>query len=175
DGGRADPEWQEGAHLSRVGRGSGRRQIRADAPVRVGQEVAPPKLALAGVTKRFGGLRAVGACSFEIVPGTVVGLIGPNGSGKSTLFDLITGLQQPDEGAVFHDGHRIDGLATHEIARRGIGRTFQSVKLFRELPVRENLAIAAMGRGLDGWEGRAAEWLEGLGLTRPVDAPPRRP
>jgi len=136
----------------------------------VGQEVAPPKLALTGVTKRFGGLRAVASCSFEVVPGTVVGLIGPNGSGKSTLFDLVTGIQQPDEGAIFHDGHRIDGLATHEIARRGVGRTFQSVKLFRELPVRENLAIAAMGRGLRGWEGRADEWLERMGLTRLVDA-----
>jgi ABC-type branched-subunit amino acid transport system ATPase component len=77
----------------------------------VGQEVAPQKLALAGLSKWFGGLRAVGACSFEIAPGTVVGLIGPNGSGKSTLFDLVTGLLQPDEGAILHDGDRIDGLA----------------------------------------------------------------
>ena len=132
----------------------------------MGQEVAAPKLALAGLTKWFGGLRAVGACSFEIAPRTVVGLIGPNGSGKSTLFDLVTGLLRPDEGAIYYDGDRIDGLSTHEIARRGVGRTFQSVKLFRDLPVRENLAIAAMGRGLRGWEGRADEWLERMGLAR---------
>ena len=136
----------------------------------MGQEVDTPKLALAGLTKWFGGLRAVGACSFEIAPGTVVGLIGPNGSGKSTLFDLVTGLLRPDEGAIYYDGDRIDGLSTHEIARRGIGRTFQSVKLFRDLPVRENLAIAAMGRGLRGWEGRADEWLNRMGLARLVAA-----
>jgi len=137
----------------------------------VGKEVAPPKLVLAGLSKWFGGLRAVGACSFEIAPGTVVGLIGPNGSGKSTVFNLVTGLLRPDEGTILYDGERIDGLATHEIARRGVGRTFQSVKIFRDLPVRENLAIAAMGRGLRGWEPRADEWLARMGLTRLVDAP----
>jgi ABC-type branched-subunit amino acid transport system ATPase component len=141
----------------------------------VGQEVAaPPKLALAGLGKRFGGLRAVFACSFEIAPGTVVGLIGPNGSGKSTIFNLVTGLLRPDEGAIRLDGERIDGLATHEIARRGVGRTFQSVKIFRDLPVRENLAIAAMGRRLRGWEPRGREWLERLGLARLADAPAGR-
>jgi ABC-type branched-subunit amino acid transport system ATPase component len=141
----------------------------------VGQEVgAPPKLALAGLGKRFGGLRAVSACSFEIAPGTVVGLIGPNGSGKSTIFNLVTGLLRPDEGAILLDGERIDGLATHEIARRGIGRTFQSVKIFRDLPVRDNLAIAAMGRRLHGWEPRGREWLERLGLARFADAPAGR-
>jgi len=138
----------------------------------VGQEVArQPKLALAGLSKWFGGLRAVGGCSFEIMPGTVVGLVGPNGSGKSTIFNLVTGLLRPDEGAILYDGQRIDGLATHEIARLGVGRTFQSVKLFRDLPVRENLAIAAMGRGLHGWEPRADEWLARMGLTHLIDAP----
>ncbi len=138
----------------------------------MGQEVArPPKLALAGLSKWFGGLRAVGACSFEIASGTVVGLIGPNGSGKSTIFNLVTGLLRPDEGEILYDGERIDGLATHQIARRGLGRTFQSVKLFRDLPVRENLAIAAMGRGLRGWEPRGDEWFARMGLTHLVDAP----
>ena len=138
----------------------------------MGKEVAPPpKLALAGLSKWFGGLRAVSACSFDIAPGTVVGLIGPNGSGKSTIFNLVTGLLRPDEGAILYDGERIDGLATHEIARRGVGRTFQSVKIFRALPVRENLAIAAMGRRLRGWEPRAQEWLARMGLTHLVDAP----
>ncbi len=141
----------------------------------MGQEVAaPPKLALAGLGKRFGGLRAVSACSFEIAPGSVVGLIGPNGSGKSTIFNLVTGLLRPDEGAIRLDGERIDGLGTHEIARRGVGRTFQSVKIFRDLPVRENLAIAAMGRRLRGWEPRGREWLERLGLARLADAPAGR-
>ncbi|HKX03464.1 MAG TPA: ABC transporter ATP-binding protein [Methylomirabilota bacterium] len=136
----------------------------------MGQEVAPPpKLALAGLSKRFGGLRAVSACSFDIAPGSVVGLIGPNGSGKSTVFNLVTGLLRPDEGAILYDGRRIDGLSTHEIARRGIGRTFQAVKIFRDLPVRENLAIAAMGRRLHGWEPRAREWLGRMGLGHLAD------
>ena len=138
----------------------------------MGKEVArAPKLALAGLGKRFGGLRAVSGCSFDIAPGSVVGLIGPNGSGKSTIFNLVTGLLRPDEGAILYDGARIDGLATHEIARRGIGRTFQSVKIFRDLPVHENLAIAAMGRRLRDWEPRAREWLARLGLARLADAP----
>src|SRR5258705_57403 len=105
--------------------------------------------------------------------GTVVGLIGPNGSGKSTIFNLVTGLLRPDEGAILYDGERIDGLATHEIARRGVGRTFQSVKIFRALPIRENLAIAAMGRRLRGWEARAQEGIPPLGPTHPGLLPAR--
>ena len=131
----------------------------------MGKEVAQqPALAVVGLTKRFGGLRAVNACSFEVEPGTVVGLIGPNGSGKSTVFNLVTSLLRPDDGAVYYQGARIDGLPTYEVARRGIGRTFQSVKVFRELAVRENLAIAAMGRGLRDWQPVAEIWLERLGL-----------
>ena len=135
----------------------------------MGTEVAPPKLAVIELTKRFGGLRAVDSCSFTIDAGTVVGLIGPNGSGKSTVFNLITSLLRPDAGRIVHDGVRIDGLATHEVARRGIGRTFQAVRIFRELPVRENLAIAAMGRQRTGWEPRGDAWLERLGLARLAD------
>ena len=145
----------------------------------MGKEVAPaptpprraPRLAVSSLTKRFGGLAAVSACSFEVEAGTVVGLIGPNGSGKTTVFNLITSLLRPDGGEVRHDGERIDGLSTHAIARRGIGRTFQAVKLFRALSVRENLAIAAMGRRLADWTPRAAHWLERVGLARHVDAP----
>jgi ABC-type branched-subunit amino acid transport system ATPase component len=139
----------------------------------VGTEVAP-KLAVIDLTKRFGGLRAVDGCSFTIDAGTVVGLIGPNGSGKSTVFNLITSLLRPDAGRILHDGARIDGLATHEVARRGIGRTFQAVRIFRELPVRENLAIAAMGRQRTGWEARGDAWLERLGLARLADGPAGR-
>ena len=137
----------------------------------MGKEVTQPaRLAVSELTKRFGGLRAVSGCSFEVEAGSVVGLIGPNGSGKTTVFDLITRLLRADGGRVRHDGERIDDLSTHEIARRGIGRTFQAVRLFRALPVRENLAIAAMGRGVRDWEGRADAWLERLGLMGLVDA-----
>jgi len=123
-----------------------------------------PRLAVAELTKAFGGLRAVSGCSFEVAPASIVGLIGPNGSGKSTVFNLITKLLRPDGGAVFFDGARIDGLKTYEIARRGVGRTFQAVKIFRDLSVWDNLSIAAMGRNRAGWELRAGAWLERLGL-----------
>jgi len=113
----------------------------------------------------------VSNCSFVVEAGTIVALIGPNGSGKSTVFNLITGLLRADAGAVFHEGTRIDGLPTYRIARRGIGRTFQAVKIFRELRVRENLAIAAMGRGRTGWQAAGDAWLERLGLMRLAEAP----
>jgi ABC-type branched-subunit amino acid transport system ATPase component len=131
----------------------------------------PPRLAVAGLTKAFGGLRAVANCSFEVQPATVVGLIGPNGSGKSTVFNLVTKLLKPDAGTVCFDGERIDGLTTHQIARRGIGRTFQGVKIFRDLTLWDNLSIAAMGRDRLGWESRAREWLGRLRLSHLAEDP----
>jgi len=108
-----------------------------------------------GLTKRFGGLLAVNGCSFEVDGGSVVGLIGPNGSGKSTVFNLITNLLHADSGTVLHDGVPLGGLKLHQVARRGIGRTFQEVKIFRELTAWENLGLAALGRGLADWQDRA--------------------
>jgi ABC-type branched-subunit amino acid transport system ATPase component len=108
----------------------------------------------------------VSGCSFDVEPGTVVGLIGPNGSGKTTVFNLIMNLLRADGGAVFYDGERIDGLPPYEVARRGIGRTFQSVKVFRELSVWENLSIAAMGRQRTGWTRDGEAWLARMGLSR---------
>jgi ABC-type branched-subunit amino acid transport system ATPase component len=114
-----------------------------------------PRLAVVGLTKKFGGVLAVNQCSFVVEAGTVVGLIGPNGSGKSTVFNLITNLLKPDAGSVLHDGVSVVGLKLHEIARRGIGRTFQEVKIFRELTAWENLGLAALGRDLLEWQARA--------------------
>jgi ABC-type branched-subunit amino acid transport system ATPase component len=116
---------------------------------------APPRLAVRGLSKRFGGLLAVNDCSFEVEAGKVVGLIGPNGSGKSTVFNCVTNHLRADGGTVLHDGVPLGGLALHAVARRGIGRTFQEVKIFRELTVWENLGLAALGRRLDHWEDRA--------------------
>ena len=121
-------------------------------------------LVVHGLTKRFGGLVAVDACAFEVEPGQVVGLIGPNGSGKSTVFNLVTGVIAPDAGRVEYRGRSIVGLPLHRVARLGIGRTFQEVKIFRELPVWQNLAIAALGRGLAAWQDRGAMLLDGMGL-----------
>jgi len=123
------------------------------------------QLVVRGLGKRFGGLAAVDGCSFEVVPGQVVGLIGPNGSGKSTVFNLVTGMIRPDRGQVDYEGRSLLGLPLHRIARRGIGRTFQDVKIFRELPVWQNLAIATLGRGIAGWQGRGGALLADMGLS----------
>jgi len=115
----------------------------------VGKEVAPPpKLALAGLSKWFGGLRAVSACSFDIAPGTVVGLIGPNGSGKSTIFNMLSGTLVPNAGSIRFEGREIAGLAPHRIINLGIGRTFQIPRPFRRLSIVENVALAGFfGQG----------------------------
>lgn len=128
-------------------------------------------LAVRGLSKRFGGLAAVQGCTFEVEPGQVVGLIGPNGSGKSTVFNLVTGVIAPDAGTVEYDGRSLVGLALHRVARRGIGRTFQEVKIFRELPVWQNLAIAALGRRQAQWQARGAALLAEMGLDHLRDEP----
>lgn len=117
-------------------------------------------LSVEGLSKRFGGVVAVDDCSFEVERGSAVGIIGPNGSGKSTLFNLLTSVLRPDRGVVRYRGERIDGLPLYEIARKGIGRTYQAVKIFRDLPVWMNLEIAAMGRRRSDWEAPARHWLE---------------
>ncbi len=108
-----------------------------------------PALEVAEVTKRFGGVVAVNRCSIALEASRIYGLIGPNGSGKSTLFDCITGATRLDAGTVSLCGRRIDGLAPHRVARLGVGRTFQNVRVFPELTALENLLVAS-------WVDRAA-------------------
>ena len=96
-------------------------------------------LSVRGLEKRFGGLKAVDACSFEVPEGSITALIGPNGSGKTTVFNLIGGTMPPDAGEVWFAGERIDGLRSWRRAHRGIGRTFQITRLFREMTVLENV------------------------------------
>jgi len=98
-------------------------------------------LEIRDVTKRFGGVTAVNRCSLVLAPGKIYGLIGPNGSGKTTLFNCITGLTPRDEGEIRYKGERIDGLKPHRVARRGIGRTFQIIRVFPELTALENLLV----------------------------------
>ncbi|MBI4591587.1 MAG: ABC transporter ATP-binding protein [Candidatus Rokubacteria bacterium] len=93
------------------------------------------------VTKRFGGVTAVNRCSLALTPGKIYGLIGPNGSGKTTLFNCVTGIEPRDEGEIRFKGERIDGLKPHQVARRGIGRTFQIIRVFPELTALENLLV----------------------------------
>ena len=107
-------------------------------------------LQVVGITKSFGGLVAVRDMSFEIRSGEILGLIGPNGAGKSTMFNLISGVLPSDTGKVNFRGERIDGLASSQIARRGIVRTFQHVNLIGGMTVLENVAIGAHLRGRHG-------------------------
>lgn len=100
-------------------------------------------LEIRAVSKRFGGITAVNRCSLTLAPGKIYGLIGPNGSGKTTLFNCITGLELRDEGEVRFKGQRIDGLKPHQVARRGIGRTFQIIRVFPQLTSLENLLVVS--------------------------------
>lgn len=109
----------------------------------------PRVLEMAEVTKRFGGVAAVSRCSMALQAGRVYGLIGPNGSGKTTLFNCITGIEVRDSGTIHLRGRRIDGLAPHRIARSGVGRTFQIIRVFPELTALENLLAVS-------WAGRTA-------------------
>ena len=101
-----------------------------------------------GVTKYFGGLAAVSHVDFCVDEGEVVGLIGPNGAGKTTLFNLISGALVPRAGAIRFKGHDIAGLKPHRICRLGLARTFQSVRIFPDLPAADNVSLGVMfGRG----------------------------
>jgi branched-chain amino acid transport system ATP-binding protein len=96
------------------------------------------------VTKRFGGVAALAEVSFDVRAGEVLGIIGPNGAGKTTLLNCISGVHTPDAGQIVFGGTRIAGMAPHRVARLGIGRTFQVVKPFPSMTVRENAAVGAL-------------------------------
>jgi branched-chain amino acid transport system ATP-binding protein len=134
-------------------------------------EAAAPQLELRGVTKRFGGVAAVDGVSFEVAKGEIVGIIGPNGAGKTTLLNCISGVHRLDGGDIRWEGASIAGMAPHRIAKLGIGRTFQIVRPFGSMTVRENAAIGALfgsaeaRRGVKGAFELADEVLELVGLS----------
>ena len=101
-----------------------------------------PLLQIENLTHFFGGLRAVSNFEAQIEKGEIVGLIGPNGAGKTTIFNLICGLYRPTEGKITLNGASIAGLPAHEVASKGVGRTFQNLRLFRNLTVLHNIKIA---------------------------------
>ena len=105
-----------------------------------------PLLALAGVSLAFGGLKVVSELDLHVDTGEIVSVIGPNGAGKTTLFNLITGIYKPDGGDILFDGRSIVGLDPHQITRLGVARTFQTLRLFLNMSVRENVMAAAYGR-----------------------------
>ena len=103
---------------------------------------APNVLELRGVTKRFGGITACKDITFNLAQGQIMGLIGPNGAGKTTAFNLITGVYGVTEGGITLEGGPITGLRPDKIVRRGVARTFQNIRLFRNLSVLDNVVIA---------------------------------
>ena len=100
-------------------------------------------LELEGVSKRFGGLSVIQELDLHVDVGEVVSVIGPNGAGKTTLFNLVTGIYRPDEGEIRFEGASIVGLEPHRITARGIARTFQTLRLFLNMTVKENVIAAA--------------------------------
>ena len=147
-----------------------------------------PLLNLRQVTIRFGGLTAVSALDLAIGGDELVGLIGPNGAGKTTVFNLITGVYQPTAGEIVFNGRSIGGLKPHRLAKLGLARTFQNIRLFPSMSVFDNVRAAvqlhrphgirnALWRGRGFWDGEKAvaeqvlEMLEIFKLTRFRDAP----
>ncbi|MFY9780475.1 MAG: ABC transporter ATP-binding protein [Candidatus Baltobacteraceae bacterium] len=134
-----------------------------------------PFLRIQGVGVRFGGLQALDDVSFDVPRSAVVGLIGPNGSGKTTLMNVISGVIKPTRGRVEFRGRSIGDVPLHAVCRLGIARTFQIVKPFANLTVRENVAVGSMyGRDRrstgEAFE-RAGELLEIVGLARVAERP----
>ena len=105
-------------------------------------DAAPPTLQIEGLTKRFGGLRAVGNLDLSVRRGELAGLIGPNGAGKTTVFNMISGLYVPSAGDIRFQGVSTLGMEPFEITQLGIGRTFQNIRLFPNLSVLDNVRIA---------------------------------
>jgi branched-chain amino acid transport system ATP-binding protein len=101
-------------------------------------------LSINGISKRFRGLAAVSHVSFEVAQGDIFAVIGPNGAGKTTLFNMIAGALPPDEGSITFAGQQIQGLRSDQVARLGIGRTFQLVRPFPALTVEDNVIIGAL-------------------------------
>ncbi|MCY1522199.1 Lipopolysaccharide export system ATP-binding protein LptB [compost metagenome] len=138
-------------------------------------------LKVSGLTMRFGGLLAVDSVAFEVKSDEVFAIIGPNGAGKTTVFNCVGGFYSPTAGEITMDGNAITGLPSHKVARHGLVRTFQNVRLFKQLTVLENLLVAqhtqVEARLLPGLLklksyrqseadalSRAAQWLDFMGL-----------
>lgn len=134
-----------------------------------------PILQVRGVSRHFGGLKALDNVSFDLRPNEIVGLIGPNGAGKTTLVNVVTGVYRPNAGKVIFDGKQIDRLKPHSISRSGIARTFQIVKPFSDMTVLENVAAGALfaagAKSMESAKERAMEHLKFVGLAELADSP----
>ncbi len=105
-----------------------------------------PLLAASGISKRFGGLSALSEVAVSVARGEIFGLIGPNGAGKTTLFNILTGLYRPDAGEFVFNGVRMTGMKPHQVAERGIARTFQNIRLFANMTALENVMVGRHSR-----------------------------
>jgi branched-chain amino acid transport system ATP-binding protein len=130
-------------------------------------------LEVKNLTKRFGGLIALNNVSLSVEKGEILGLIGPNGAGKTTLFNCITGFYRPDSGDIIFDGQNITKLTPHDIAIRGIARTFQAVKAFQSMTILESVTTGALCRAknLEEAKRRAVKTLEFFGLLEKKGIP----
>jgi branched-chain amino acid transport system permease protein len=162
-----------GARLNPLDRPLVRSELRKPEPT------GKTLLEVRGLHKSFGGNHAVNDCSFTVPEGSITALIGPNGSGKTTVFNLISGTMAPDKGEILLDGQRIDNISPWSRAHRGLGRTFQITRLFREMTVLENVVaplrtftVGQLGIGaVSGSEAaRAEELLEFVGMAAYRDA-----
>ncbi len=142
-----------------------------------------PMLSAHQVTKSFGGIKAVDACSMAVERGSITGLIGPNGSGKTTLFNIITGFYKADSGSIHLNDRPIHGFKPNQIYHRGIGRTFQITRLFWKMTVLENMIVPVRQLGLrtlmssgvkQHEEEKALDLLERVGLARYRDEEVRK-
>ncbi|MBI4635512.1 MAG: ABC transporter ATP-binding protein [Candidatus Rokubacteria bacterium] len=147
-----------------------------------------PLLEVQGLVKNFGGVAAVRGVDFAVAPGQIKAMIGPNGAGKTTIFNVISGVLPPTRGRILVDGEPLLGARPHEVAALGIARTFQLVRLFGEMTVRDNVLVGCHRAGRAGWaacalrtramrreerglEERALQILERLGLSARADTP----
>lgn len=147
-----------------------------------------PLLQVSGLCMRFGGLLAVRDIEFRVTPNEVLAIIGPNGAGKTTVFNCLSGFYRPTSGTILFDGRNVSGASSHTMARRGVVRTFQNVRLFRQLTALENLLVAQhqhLRTGLlaglfksaayraaeSAAMENAAEWLDFMGLRDYANRP----
>jgi len=136
--------------------------------------MSTPALQVTNIGRRFGGLVALREVSFTVFEGEVMGLIGPNGAGKSTLFEIVSGNLPPTFGTVHYFGNDCTHMPVHQRRRAGLCRTFQKVRLFASMTVRENIAVAARQSVPAGQDWRIAvdQVLERLGLTAQAERTP---
>jgi branched-chain amino acid transport system ATP-binding protein len=129
-----------------TGKSQAARDALADVPNEPGAKKPDPLLVADGITRTFGGLKAVDVDHVEIQRGVITALIGPNGAGKTTFFNLLTGFDQPDAGTWSYGGTSLKGMAPYRVARLGMVRTFQLTKVLAKLTVIENMRLGAKGQ-----------------------------